>query len=53
MRPGYHSFHPVQRGEVLANDSNGDIVAKTDGWILMPLYKPPCDDGFIIMKQRP
>ncbi len=52
MRPGYHSFQAVDRGELLAEDSSGKIVADTDGYILMPLYKPPCDDGFVIVKEH-
>lgn len=52
MRPGYHSFQPVERGEVLAEDYSGEIVAAVNGWIVMPLYKPPCDDGFLIVQER-
>ena len=52
MHPGFHSFQPVKRGELLAEDSNGEILAPNSGWILMPLYKPPCDDGFLIVQER-
>ena len=50
MRPGYQSFQPVAAGEHLADDQNGPIRASVSGRILMPLYTPPCDDGFLIVK---
>lgn len=52
MRPGYRSFQPVRRGEHLADDRNGPIRAPMNGLILMPLYRPPCEDGFMIIRER-
>jgi hypothetical protein len=52
MKPGYHNFQPITRGEVLADDSKGEIVSQFNGWILMPLYRPPCEDGFFIVQER-
>lgn len=52
MRPGYKNFQPIKKGEWLANDKHGKIIAETDGFILMPLYQKQGDDGFFIIKQR-
>ena len=51
MRPGYASFDPVADGEVLADDGEGEISAAAEGRILMPLYRPPCEDGFMIVTE--
>ena len=51
MRPGYRSFQSVRKGELLARDRNGEIAAPNDGRILMPLYKPPSEDGFLIVRE--
>jgi succinylglutamate desuccinylase len=51
MRPGYRSFQPVREGEYVADDQNGPIRASVSGRILMPLYTPPCDDGFLIVRE--
>ncbi len=51
MRPGYRSFQPVKEGQHLADDQNGPIRAPVSGHILMPLYTPPCDDGFLIVRK--
>lgn len=51
MRPGYASFQPVDEGELLAKDARGEVRAPCAGRILMPLYKPPCDDGFLIVQE--
>jgi hypothetical protein len=51
MRPGYSSFDPVVAGEVLAEDRDGEVAAASSGRILMPLYKPPCEDGFMIIDE--
>lgn len=52
MRPGYQNFQPVKKGEWLANDKNGKIVARCDGYILMPLYQNQGNDGFFIIKEH-
>ncbi len=50
MKPGYKNFQPIKKGEVLAEDKHGEILASTDGLILMPLYQPQGDDGFFIIE---
>lgn len=52
MLPGYRSFQPVVAGEELAQDNSGPIRADGPGRILMPLYRPPCSDGFMIVEER-
>jgi succinylglutamate desuccinylase len=52
MRPGYQNFQPVKKGEWLANDQDGKIVARCDGYILMPLYQSQGDDGFLIIQEH-
>ena len=52
MRPGYQNFQPISKGEWLANDQNGKIKARCDGYILMPLYQDQGDDGFFVIKQH-
>ena len=46
----YCNFDPVQKGELLAFDRFGEIRAKCDGLILMPLYQKQGNDGFFIIK---
>lgn len=50
MLPGYENFQLVKKGEVIAEDSNGPIVVKEDGLLLMPLYQNKGEDGFFIIK---
>lgn len=52
MRPGYSNFQPIKKGEWLANDNEGKIIAQTDGYILMPLYQQQGNDGFFIIKEN-
>lgn len=51
MKPGYENFQPVKKGEVLAKDRNGEIVARETGLILMPLYQKLGDDGFFLGRE--
>jgi succinylglutamate desuccinylase len=51
MRPGYFNFKQVKRGEALADDKNGEIVAPQDGMIFMPLYQKQGKDGFFIVEE--
>jgi succinylglutamate desuccinylase len=48
MKPGYRSFAPVAAGDVLATDRHGDVVAPSDGLLMLPLYQPWGTDGFFI-----
>jgi len=51
MRPGFVNFQPVEKGEWLADDRNGQIVAPVSGYMLMPLYQEQGNDGFFIVKE--
>lgn len=51
MKPNYKNFQEVKKGEVLASDKKGEIKAKEDGLILMPLYQKQGDDGFFLVKK--
>lgn len=50
MRPGYLNFQPVKKGEHLADDVAGPVLAPDDGMILMPLYQAKGSDGFFIVE---
>lgn len=50
MDPGFQNFQKIKKGERLAADKNGEILAPTDGHILMPLYQKQGSDGFFIVK---
>lgn len=50
MRPGYRNFQPVERGEVVADDSSGPIRVPESGLLLMPLYQEQGDDGFFVAR---
>lgn len=52
MRPGYSNFQPIKKGEWLASDKDGKIMAEIDGYILMPLYQNQGNDGFFIIKEN-
>jgi succinylglutamate desuccinylase len=52
MRPGYQNFQPIKKGEWLASDQDGKIVARCNGYILMPLYQSQGNDGFFIIKEH-
>ncbi len=51
MRPGYHNFQPISKGEHLADNIAGPILSPMDGFILMPLYQSKGEDGFFIVKR--
>ena len=51
MRPNFHNFQPIRRGELLAHDRHGPIYAQTDGLILMPLYQRRGSDGFFLIRK--
>ncbi|MEM1318742.1 MAG: succinylglutamate desuccinylase/aspartoacylase family protein [Bacteroidota bacterium] len=50
MVPNYANFQKVRKGERLAVDKNGDILAIDDGLVLMPLYQKQGDDGFFLIR---
>jgi succinylglutamate desuccinylase len=51
MEPGFRSFEPIRRGQLLARDRSGDITARESGLILMPLYQALGDDGFFLARE--
>ncbi len=50
MLPGFHNFHRVEKGQLLAHDAQGNVHAPEDGHLLMPLYQPQGEDGFFLVK---
>ena len=52
MRPGYTTFDKIEKGEHLADDKNGKVLAQYDGNIFMPLYQSQGDDGYFIVQER-
>jgi len=50
MYPGFKNFQAVKKGDLLAYDRNGEINAKSDGLILMPLYQKQGEDGFFLIQ---
>jgi succinylglutamate desuccinylase len=53
MRPGYINFKFIYKGEYLADNEKGPILAPSDGHILMPLYQTQGVDGFFIVNTQP
>ncbi len=51
MLPGFRNFDTVEKGQVIAEDVGGAILAPMDGLILMPLYQKQGADGFFIIKE--
>lgn len=51
MRPGFVNFQPVKRGQLLAHDRNGKILARENGRILLPLYQSQGSDGFFLVRE--
>lgn len=47
----YQNFDRIKKGELLATNINGDILAPCSGLILMPLYQKQGDDGFFIIQE--
>jgi succinylglutamate desuccinylase len=50
MQPGFKHFDTVQKGQHIAFDRKGPILAPTDGYLLMPLYQPTGSEGFFIVQ---
>lgn len=48
MDPGWQSFEPVKRGERLAADRTGVLVAERDGRMLLPRYQAQGNDGYFL-----
>ena len=50
MRPGWATFDPVARGEVVADDAGGEVASPRRGRMLLPLYQELGADGFFIAR---
>jgi len=50
MTPGYTNFQKVKKGEHLATDRHGEILAPEESLVLMPLYQPQGEDGFFLIR---
>jgi succinylglutamate desuccinylase len=53
MEPGFENFQPVVKGELLARDQHGLVLAPEGGRILLPLYQGKGNDGFFIAREVP
>jgi succinylglutamate desuccinylase len=50
MKAGFKNFEKINKGDILAEDRQGKIYAKQDGYMLMPLYQSKGEDGFFLVK---
>lgn len=50
MHAGYGNFQRIRRGEILAEDRDGPVVAPETARILMPLYQAQGQDGFFVVR---
>ena len=50
MIPGFNNFDPVTKGQALARNNRGPILATESGLIIMPLYQKLGNDGFFIAR---
>lgn len=50
MLPGFANFTPLRRGQAVARDRRGAVLAPEDGVMLMPRYQPQGDDGFFVAR---
>lgn len=51
MKPGFESFQSIDKGEVIAEDKNGEIASPFSGLIFMPLYQAAGNDGFFVVEE--
>jgi succinylglutamate desuccinylase len=49
MFGNFRNFQPVRKGEILAKDRHGFIVAPQDCRVLMPLYQTQGSEGFFLV----
>lgn len=50
MLEGFRNFDRVYKGQPLAINRFGNIYARCNGYMLMPLYQPTGSDGFFIIE---
>lgn len=48
MRDGFRHFDRVSKGDLLATDARGAVLAPFDGYVVMPLYQGQGEDGFFL-----
>ncbi len=48
MEPGFANIQPIRAGTLLARDRSGEIRAREDGLVVMPLYQGQGDEGFFL-----
>lgn len=51
MKPGYANLQHIEKGEVLAMNREGTILAPEKGRVFMPLYQSQGDDGFFLARE--
>ena len=51
MNPGFSNFQPVKKGQIVASDVHGAILAPVSGLMFLPLYQTEGDDGFFIVEE--
>lgn len=50
MMPGWVNFQPVRKGDLLAQDKDGEIRASYPCRMLLPLYQALGDDGYFLAR---
>jgi succinylglutamate desuccinylase len=48
MIQGFENFSYVKKGDLLAFDKKGEVLAPQEGYLLMPLYQKTGSDGFFM-----
>lgn len=48
MEPGFENFQPIIKGQMVARDRNGPILAPRTGLMMLPRYQGQGDDGFFV-----
>jgi hypothetical protein len=48
MEPGFRNFGPVRRGQQVARNQHGPVVATVDGLVMLPRYQGQGSDGFFL-----
>ena len=48
MEPGFVNFDAVRRGQRLARERRGEVLAPEKGCVLLPLYQGKGEDGFFL-----